>query len=173
MVAFGGAKTGTSIETALMNATITRSHARRQSHDFIHAGRCGIRRQARKTAINAIDPCAGGTILPQTPDGTFFGAIGDEALTGVQTLPFTLDFYGDDVTQYYVSTNGWLSFNDPGGNAFPQSAVLPDPAAPSNLVAGFWDDWTLETTPAPTAFATSSSAVPTTRAGRCSWAARS
>jgi hypothetical protein len=59
------------------------------------------------------DACVGGSVLPQTPDATEFGGIGDEAFSATQTLPFNFSLFGQTVTDFKVSSNGWLSF-EPG-----------------------------------------------------------
>ncbi len=92
--------------------------------------------------VAATDACAGGTILPQTPVGAF-PLDGDEAITSVQTAPFDFPFYGELVSEFYVSTNGFLAFDAPVDDAFsfPTSDVsLADPSQPNGVIAPFWTD---------------------------------
>jgi glucose/arabinose dehydrogenase len=71
-------------------------------------------------------------------DGTVLPLTGDDAVTQV-TLPFPVPVYGRTYSSAWVSTNGFVSFTDPGG-AQPINAALPDVAAPNAAVYPFWDD---------------------------------
>lgn len=55
-------------------------------------------------------------------------------------LGFTFRFFGQDVSQYWISSNGWITFADPGSNAESSNTMIPDADAPNALVAWFWDD---------------------------------
>jgi len=90
--------------------------------------------------IVATDPCAGGMILPQTPDGTLFGLVGDEAFSSPQTTPFPFPYFGTNVTSYWVSANGFLSFGPNVNNAFFGNTAIPNAANPNGIIAPFWDD---------------------------------
>lgn len=101
----------------------------------------GAQSDSFELEIDAVDPCAGGTILPQTPDGTLFGLVGDEAFTSAQTLPFAFPYFADTVSStYWVSTNGFLSFGPNTNNAFFANQNMPLAAAPNGVVAPYWDD---------------------------------
>lgn len=71
----------------------------------------------------------GGTTLPLT---------GDDAVTQV-TLPFGFEFYGQQQTTAWVSTNGLLSFVNPNG-ATPENTALPAAALPNAAIYPYWDD---------------------------------
>ena len=53
------------------------------------------------------------------------------------SLPFGFTFYGVTSNSIYVSTNGWVSFTNPGG-AFPTSSPIPTGGLPNSLIAVFW-----------------------------------
>jgi hypothetical protein len=53
-------------------------------------------------------------------------------------LGFEFPYYGQMRTSIIVSANGWLSFTS-HANAYNNTA-LPNPSAPGNLIAPFWDD---------------------------------
>lgn len=81
-----------------------------------------------------ICPNAGG-------NGTTLLTDADDTLSATQTLPFTFSFFGANVTQYKVSSNGWLSFDTTLTDPAPSSPVnMPDVGAPNSVIAGFWDD---------------------------------
>lgn len=59
-------------------------------------------------------------------------------------FPTGFDFYGTSYSTIYLSTNGWLSFSPPGTSAPNPPALMPDPGAPNNTLAFFWDNMTVE-----------------------------
>jgi len=95
-------------------------------------------------ALAAPPPPAGGYTTSTEPrpflpaDGTVLPLAGDDSVTQV-ALPFAVPLYGGSYTSAWVSSNGFVSFADPGG---PQAvnAAVPDPAAPNAAVYPFWDD---------------------------------
>ncbi|WP_169577871.1 T9SS type A sorting domain-containing protein [Salisaeta longa] len=68
------------------------------------------------------------------------GALSDNSVIGPFDLGFTFRFFGQDYTQYWISSNGWIAFSDPGGEAESFNSIIPDADAPNALVAWFWDD---------------------------------
>ena len=93
-------------------------------------------------AFTEICPSAGGTgtLLTQSVDVNSGGPIGDEALTSNQTAAFNFPLFGTNVTNFKVSSNGWLSF-DPAlpNNARFSNGFLPT-AGLNGFVAPYWDD---------------------------------
>ncbi len=55
-------------------------------------------------------------------------------------LPFTWYFYGNPVTDYYLSENGYITFGS-AGNSIGANLTLPNPGAPNNSIFAFWDDF--------------------------------
>jgi hypothetical protein len=97
------------------------------------------------------------TGLPQTASGggysqssvtyDFLDAVGGtSAVSGddvgaVVPLPFTFYFYGQPLTQLMVSCNGFVAeASQPGGSGTQNNTTIPNPGAPNNLIAGYWDD---------------------------------
>ncbi|MFI6761413.1 PQQ-dependent sugar dehydrogenase [Micromonospora sp. NPDC050417] len=72
---------------------------------------------------------AGDAVLPLT---------GDEDVAQVN-LPFAFPLYGETHGTAWVSTNGFLSFSDPG-SAAPLNGPVPDAAQPNGAIYPFWDD---------------------------------
>jgi hypothetical protein len=56
------------------------------------------------------------------------------------TLPWNFPFYGGSSNTVWVSDNGWMSFTDPGGVAYPAAGQLPSPNDPDFVIAPFWSD---------------------------------
>lgn len=55
------------------------------------------------------------------------------------TMPFDFEFYGEDYSQIYVSSNGFISFDSGNASSY-SNTQLPTSSTPNNLIAGFWDD---------------------------------
>ncbi len=60
------------------------------------------------------------------------------------SLPFPVSFYGNTYSTGWVSTNGVVSFADPGDADLAVPGSIPDTAAPDALVAPFWADLDLD-----------------------------
>ena len=60
---------------------------------------------------------------------------------GYATVPLgmTFPFYGNNYTQGYLSTNGFLSFTALTSSYF-TNGTIPNTALPNNVIAPFWDD---------------------------------
>ena len=69
--------------------------------------------------------------------GTPIGANVDESLIGpISPTGFAVNFGGIRYTSFYISSNGFISFQNPGG-ALPTNDIS---TAPSTLIAPMWDD---------------------------------
>jgi len=55
------------------------------------------------------------------------------------SLPFNFTFYGTQYSQIWVSSNGFISFTDPG-SSFPENDTIPSASAPNYIIAAYWDD---------------------------------
>ena len=65
-------------------------------------------------------------------------ALSDDNSAGPFELGFSFPFYSNFYTDVYIGSNGFLSFGSGSGSLGNQ--VLPDPNAPNDLIAMFWDD---------------------------------
>ncbi|WP_344142048.1 PQQ-dependent sugar dehydrogenase, partial [Polymorphospora rubra] len=83
----------------------------------------------KSTESRPYTPISGGTPIPLT---------GDDSVEQIE-LPFAFPFYGQTYTTAWVSSNGFLSFEDPGG-AQPINGPIPDTTAPNTGVYPYWDD---------------------------------
>lgn len=64
----------------------------------------------------------------------------DDIVAGPYALGFTFRFFGTDATEYYLDSNGWLSFASSAPSSEYSNDELPDSSDPDNLIAWFWDD---------------------------------
>lgn len=78
---------------------------------------------------------------PETIGGTVV-SLSDDAATGALSIGFTFCFLGQSYTQFYIGSNGWISFS-PGQPATYTSAPIPSTIAsvPKNCIMGPWQDW--------------------------------
>lgn len=61
-------------------------------------------------------------------------------LSEAQTIPFTFNFMGEEVTEYKISENGYITFNTDETTSNGMNVELPSADAPKNAIFGFWDD---------------------------------
>ncbi|MCR9296105.1 MAG: M36 family metallopeptidase [bacterium] len=66
--------------------------------------------------------------------------LGDDVVSAAQNIGFNFDFYGQTYSQFYVSSNGFLTFLPGQDDGCCIAPPLPDPASPNAVVAGFWRD---------------------------------
>lgn len=70
----------------------------------------------------------------------------DDTYIGPYDIGFTFCFFGNNFTQFYICSNGWISFVEPdfgwAGNWTPDGPI-PDAASdvPKNAIFGPWTDW--------------------------------
>lgn len=68
----------------------------------------------------------------------------NDQVSSAQTIPFSVNFYGNDYTQYKVSDNGYLTFDLTHTTSNPNNTSLPDASAPKNAIFAMWDDLEME-----------------------------
>lgn len=69
-----------------------------------------------------------------------------DTLSAVQTIPFAFNFYGNTVTHYRASDNGYITFDTVGMVSDPANGSLPNASGPNNAIYAFWDDLELTVT---------------------------
>ena len=67
----------------------------------------------------------------------------DNVLWGAFPIGFTFNFYGTDYTQFYISSNGFITFGD-GGNSGIGPQTLPTGEWGPGLIAFAWSDLVIE-----------------------------
>lgn len=79
-----------------------------------------------------------GTFSPLSGTGTGV-SLGDDAVSTNLPIGFTFDFFGITYTDFYISSNGFISFQNDGNGCCSGQAV-PNGGAPNNLIAFAWSD---------------------------------
>jgi len=73
-------------------------------------------------------------------DGTsVFTTQYDDTLAGPFTIPFNFEFYGRQVSQFYISSNGFISFTQLT-SSYPANDTIPSTNLPDSIIAPYWDD---------------------------------
>ena len=75
-----------------------------------------------------------------THESTIYLTLEDDDVNGPITLPFPFLFYGVSVAEVYISSNGFISFSSGQGYGGIEGGEIPNPLAPNNIIAGFWED---------------------------------
>ncbi len=68
----------------------------------------------------------------------FHGSV-DDAVWGPYPVAVPFTYYDQDVSEVFISSNGFITFTRPDGSYY-QNSWLPSAAAPSFMVAALWDD---------------------------------
>ncbi|MFA6571820.1 MAG: Omp28-related outer membrane protein, partial [Bacteroidota bacterium] len=70
-----------------------------------------------------------------------------ETLSATFTIPFAWRFFGESVTSYRVSDNGYVTFDVAATTSDSNNVVLPDVNAPKNTIFALWDNLELKGNP--------------------------
>jgi hypothetical protein len=65
--------------------------------------------------------------------------LGDDDYGGPYGLTFTFPYYGNNYTDIYVGSNGFVSFGA-GSTSLSNQCTVPSTTTPNNLIAAMWDD---------------------------------
>jgi len=75
-----------------------------------------------------------------TAGTTVLSVTSSDVLSSWQTIPFSFDFYGQAVTGYYASDNGYITFDNGALTSVPTNTSIPSAGGPNNAIYAFWDD---------------------------------
>jgi gliding motility-associated-like protein len=94
--------------------------------------------QAKQTTTYAVTNIP---FAPQPTVGATTVVMSDDSGTGALPIGFTFCFFGNSYTQFYIGSNGWISFSSGQSTGFVPSPI-PNPAGiPKNCIMGPWQDW--------------------------------
>ncbi|MFK7968842.1 MAG: HYR domain-containing protein [Bacteroidia bacterium] len=103
------------------------------------------------SAITATDNCG----LAQAPGKYLYASIpfspatgsswtniglSDDAMSSALPIGFSFDFYENTYTDFYISSNGFITFNSGTANGCCSGQFIPEPSVPNNLIAFAWED---------------------------------
>jgi len=64
--------------------------------------------------------------------------LGDDSTAGPFPMGFNFNFYGNDYNQFFICSNGWISFTSTSTSY--SNLPIPIESEPNDLLAIFWDD---------------------------------
>lgn len=99
-----------------------------------HAAGGGVAPSLPTTYVVASAPYGYSTI-----SGTAVG-LGDDQVSSALPIGFNFNFFGTDYNQFYISSNGFITFLSGQSNGCCSGDFLPSGGSPDGLVAGFWED---------------------------------
>jgi hypothetical protein len=81
--------------------------------------------------------------IPFAPDGGTGTAVvlSDDQLSAALPIGFSFNFYGNNYTDFYISSNGFISFDPFAGAGCCEGQFLPKIDYPNNLIAMAWEDY--------------------------------
>ncbi len=80
-----------------------------------------------------------GTFNPIDIDGTQV-SLSDDALSGSLPIGFDFNFYNSDYSNFFISSNGFITFSNNGDNGCCSGDFIPSSDTPNNLIAFAWED---------------------------------
>ncbi|MBT3801620.1 MAG: Omp28-related outer membrane protein [Bacteroidetes bacterium] len=81
------------------------------------------------------------------PGSKIMGEPANDSFTATQTLPFSWSFYGESVSQYKVSDNGFITFDLAEAANSGSNTAIPNATGPNKSIYAFWDDMELSDNP--------------------------
>lgn len=80
-------------------------------------------------AYNTAGAFNAGTVIPSSDDVTH----------GPFNIGFTFNFFGNNYTQFYVGSNGWIGFSAAQTTGY-TAAYIPNAGSPRNVIMADWED---------------------------------
>jgi hypothetical protein len=79
--------------------------------------------------------------LDISSSGTAVNGLSDDNYVGPFPIGFSFNFYGNDYTEFYIASNGFIGFDPTSGgyNAF-TNRQIPSDLPPNAIIAWLWDD---------------------------------
>ena len=66
--------------------------------------------------------------------------LSDDEVSVALPIGFDFGFYGNSYTEFFISSNGFITFTDDGEDGCCDGQLLPDTSTPNNLIAFDWND---------------------------------
>ncbi|RMF59170.1 MAG: hypothetical protein D6748_07050, partial [Calditrichaeota bacterium] len=73
--------------------------------------------------------------------GTLVSGLADDNYVGPFPIGFTFRYYGQDYTEFYIGSNGFIGFGPPNSYHQYNNIPIPSTSDPDNILAWCWDDF--------------------------------
>ena len=73
-------------------------------------------------------------------DGYTEVSLGNNAMSGSIPMPFNFSFYGQNFSNFFIGSNGFIQFGTNSGSTGVFGQTLPNVSNPNNIIAGVWAD---------------------------------
>jgi len=67
-------------------------------------------------------------------------SLGDDEVSGAQPIGFSFNYYGSDYTDFFISSNGFITFDSNSANGCCSGGLIPSSGDENNLIALVWED---------------------------------
>lgn len=67
-------------------------------------------------------------------------SLSDDQVSAAIPMNFDFNYYGSDIHEAYISSNGFLTVLPGQPNGCCTGGILPDPATPNGVISGWWED---------------------------------
>ncbi len=67
-------------------------------------------------------------------------SLGDDDMSGALAIGFEFNFYSNDYTEFYISSNGFITFLNNNEDGCCSGDVIPSSGIPDNFIAFAWED---------------------------------
>lgn len=76
----------------------------------------------------------------ESTSGATSVTLSDDQVSGALNIGFTFRFFDNQYTQFYISSNGFITFTSTTVNGCCSGGYIPSSAAPNNIIAAAWND---------------------------------
>lgn len=81
-----------------------------------------------------------GAFSPIATGSSSIVTLPDDALSGALNIGFPFNFYCNTYSQFYISSNGFITFSVNSGHGCCAGQLIPNTGAPNNLISAAWTD---------------------------------
>jgi hypothetical protein len=67
--------------------------------------------------------------------------LGDDQVTAGLPIGFAFNFFCNNYTTFYISSNAFVTFNGGAGNGCCSGIAIPNGSQPNDIIATSWEDW--------------------------------
>lgn len=116
------------------------------------SGNAQLNAAADDGANYAVTSIAHNLLAPSGSPTIIWNTTTDDAVSSAIALPFTFSYYGQNITQFTVSTNGFIEMGGASLLSGVTAQTIPNASTPNNVIALSWRDLKVDITANPSAY---------------------